>query len=169
MKLTDLFLAELDREADRTRRSLERVPEGRHDWKPHPKSMALGYLAALVATLPTWLVMIINQDELDLQPPSGKKYSMAEWTTAGDLVQIHDRGVEQAREAFRNTNDEYLLTTNWKLLVAGNVVGDDPRHVVLRETINHLAHHRGQLTVYLRLNDKPVPSIYGPSADEKTF
>jgi uncharacterized damage-inducible protein DinB len=169
MQLTDLFLAELDREADRTRRTLERVPEGRHDWKPHPKSMALGYLGALIATLPTWLVMIINQDELDLQPPSGKKYSMAEWKTAGDLVEIHDRGVEQARQAFRNTNDEYLLTTNWKLLVAGNVVGDDPRHVVLRETINHLAHHRGQLTVYLRLNDKPVPAIYGPSADEKKF
>ena len=169
MKMTDLFLAELDREAPRTRHALERVPEGRSDWKPHPKSMQLGYLAALVATLPSWIVFTVNQDELDIRPPGGKPYAMPEWSTVRDLVDMHDRGVAQAREALQKTTDEHLMKP-WKFLVGGQVMSEDPRYIVLRDTVlNHLAHHRGQLTVYLRLNDKPVPAIYGPSADERPF
>ncbi len=168
MKMTELFLSELDREADRTRRTLERVPEGRPDWKPHAKSMPLGYLAALVATLPSWIVFTVNQDELDIRPPGGKPYSMPEWSTARDLVEMHDAGVAQAREALEKTTDEHLLKP-WRFLVGGRVMAEDPRHIVLRDNVNHLAHHRGQLTVYLRLNDKPVPAIYGPSADERPF
>lgn len=168
MKMTDLFVAQLEAEAGRTRRALERVPEGREDWKPHEKSMALGRLATLVATMPSWLPMIINRDDLDLNPPGGSSYSQRPLRTSAELVQALDEAVAQARSALSATSDEQLLKP-WKLLVAGSVVSEDPRHVVLRDTFAHLAHHRGQLTVYLRLNNVPVPAIYGPSADDARF
>ncbi len=168
MKLTDFFAAQMEREADRSRRALERVPEGRNDWKPHEKSMALGYLATLVATMPSWIAMAIQQDELDLNPPGGSTYQPTSWVTTQELLQAHDEAVAKGRAALRDTTDEHLLTP-WKLLVAGNVVMEDPRYVVVAETFTHLAHHRGQLTVYLRLNDAPVPALYGPSADEQRF
>ncbi len=167
MKLTDLLLAELDREAPRTRRALENVPLGHDDWKPHPKSMALGRLAGLVASMPSWISLVIDQDTLDLSPPSGG--GQYQQPSTDQLVAAHDKHVTKARESLSKTTDDYLLKTNWKLLVAGTVVSDEPRHVVLRDTLNHLAHHRGQLTVYLRLNDKSVPAIYGPSADDQRF
>ena len=167
MKLTELFLAELDREAVRTRRAVERVPLGRDDWKPHSKSMPLGRLAGLVASMPSWINLIIEQDELDLNPPAGR--GQYQQPSTDKLVETLDQHVVKARKALSATNDDYLLTTNWKLLVAGKVVSDTPRHVVLRDTLNHLAHHRGQLTVYLRLLDQPVPAIYGPSADDQQF
>lgn len=169
MYLKDLFLGELEREAPRTRRTLERVPEGQHQWVPHPKSMPLGYLAALVATLPSWIVFTVNQDELDIRPPGGKPYAMPEWHTTDDLVAMFDRGVADAQAALQNATDEHLLKP-WRFVVSGKVMSEDPRYIVLRDTVlSHLAHHRGQLTVYLRLNDRPVPAIYGPSADERTF
>ena len=169
MTMTDLFLAELEREVPRTRRTLENVPTGKHDWKPHEKSMALGYLASLVATLPSWAYFTIMQDELDIRPVGKEPYKMPEWTTTADLLKIFDDGVAQAREALQNTNDEHLMKP-WRFMVAGHVASEDPRHIVLRDTVfNHLAHHRGQLTVYLRLNEKRVPAIYGPSADERPF
>lgn len=167
MKLTELFLAELDREAARTRRALEHVPQGRDDWKPHPKSMALGRLAGLVASMPSWISLIIDQDELDITPAKGK--GVYQLPSTDKLVEALDEHVKKARVSLAKTNDNYLLTTNWKLRAGGNVVADDPRHVVLRDTLNHLAHHRGQLTVYLRLNEQPVPAIYGPSADDQQF
>jgi uncharacterized damage-inducible protein DinB len=164
MKLTDLFLAELEEEAAVTRRILERVPDGRYDWKPHEKSMTLGYLAELVARMPSWPVFMIKQDELDITTNKPEPLR-----TSRELVQALDQGVAEAREALANTNDEHLMKP-WRLLVAGRVVSEQPRYVALRHSVfNHLAHHRGQLTVYLRLNDALVPSIYGPSADEKTF
>ena len=166
MKMTDLFLAELEREAGATRRVLQRVPEGKPDWKPHEKSMPLGYLATLVATLPSWVAMTINQDELDLNPPGGAPYSPPVLKTSRDLVQRMDEGVAEARRALANTTDDHLMTP-WRLLVAAQVVSEQPRHIVLRDAVfNHLAHHRGQLTVYLRLTGAMVPAIYGPSADE---
>jgi uncharacterized damage-inducible protein DinB len=165
MKMTELFLAELEREAAPTRRVLERVPEGRYDWKPHEKSMTLGYLAELVARLPSWCANAIKRDELDLATAE----KVPPLRTSRELVQALDESVAQAREALANTTDEHLLKP-WRLLVAGRVVSEDPRHIVLRDAVfNHLAHHRGQLTVYLRLNGAPVPSIYGPSADEGKF
>ena len=167
MKLTQLFLDELNREADRTRRTLERVPAGRDAWTPHPKSMPLGRLAGLVASMPSWLTLIVTQDELNLTPPPGAGQYQQPATT--QLVDTLDQHVAKARESLSATTDEYLLTTNWKLLAGGKVVADAPRHIVLRDTLNHLAHHRGQLTVYLRLLDQPVPSIYGPSADDQRF
>jgi hypothetical protein len=166
--LTDLFTAQLDREADRCRKALERVPEGRNDWKPHDRSMQLGYLATLVATMPSWVAMAIDQDELDLAPKDGPGYQPPEWSTTGELIAALDDAVGKARGALAGTTDEHLATP-WRLLVAGRVVLEDPRHMVIAETFTHLAHHRGQLTVYLRLNEVPVPAIYGPSADENTF
>jgi hypothetical protein len=168
MKLTEFFAAQLDREMPISRRVLGKVPEGKPDWKPHEKSMPLGYLATLVATMPSWVAMTIRQDELDLNPPGGGGYQAPEWKTTADLLALLDDAERQAREALRETNDAFLATP-WKLLVAGNVVLENPRHVVIADTLTHLAHHRGQLTVYLRLNDAPVPSVYGPSADDKAF
>jgi uncharacterized damage-inducible protein DinB len=166
MKLTQLFLDELDREAPRTRRAVERVPLGRDDWKPHAKSMPLGRLAGLVASMPSWVTLVIDQDELDLTPPGGGQYQPP---PTDKLAATLDQHVAKARESLRGTTDEFLLTTNWRLKAGGHVVMDQPRHVVLRDTLNHLAHHRGQLTVYLRLLDQPVPAIYGPSADDQQF
>ncbi len=168
MKLADLFSAQLEREAAVSRRVLERVPEGRPDWKPHEKSMALGYLATLVATMPSWIGFTVAQDSLDLNPPGGGGYRPQTWTTRAELAQLHERAVAEAREALRPATDDQLLQP-WRLLVAGRVVSEDPRHVVLADTFTHLAHHRGQLSVYLRLNGVPLPSIYGPSADERSF
>ena len=169
MKMTDLFSAELEREAVLTRGALERVPEGRNDWKPHEKSMPLGSLANLVASMPSWIAMVINQDELDLNPPGGPRPNPPEWRTRRDLLEALEGHVAKGREALAKTTDDHLLT-RWKLLVGGRVVSDQPRHLVIREAVfNHLAHHRGQLTVYLRLNNASVPAIYGPSADEGQF
>lgn len=165
MKLTELFLAELEREAGPTRRTLERVPDGRYDWKPHEKSMTLGYLAELVARLPSWPVFMIKKDELDLATDEKPQ----PLRTSRELVQALDEGVAEAREALANTTDEHLMKP-WRLLVGGRVVSEEPRYIMLRDGVfNHLAHHRGQLTVYLRLNDVPVPAIYGPSADDGGF
>jgi uncharacterized damage-inducible protein DinB len=167
MTLTQLFLAELEREAPRTHRALEQVPPDRDEWTPHPKSMPLGRLAGLVASMPSWIGLIINQDELNLTPPEGQGTYQQPATST--LVAVHDGHVQKGRDVLARTTDEFLMTTNWKLLAGGQVVMDQPRHIVMRDTFNHLAHHRGQLTVYLRLLDRTVPAIYGPSADDQRF
>ena len=167
MKLTPLLLEELDREAPRTRRALQNVPLGRDDWTPHPKSMPLARLAGLVATMPSWISLIIEQDELDLTPPPGQ--SQYQQPATDKLAETLDANVAKGRASLQKTNDDYLMTTNWRLRAGGKVVMDQPRHIVLRDTLMHLAHHRGQLTVYLRLCGQPVPSIYGPIADDSTF
>ncbi len=169
MKMNDLFVSQLDAEAKRTRRALERVPEGRDDWKPHEKSMPLGRLAMLVARMPSWVSMIVRQDSLDLNPPGGgSNVDQRVLRTPAELVKALDDGVADARAALTAASEENLMKP-WRLLVSGRTVSEDPRHVVLRDTFAHLAHHRGQLTVYLRLNDVPVPAIYGPSADDTRF
>lgn len=169
MKLTELFLAEIEREGQLTKRVLERVPEGRNDWAPHKKSMPLGRLAALVAGMPSWLAMMIDKNEFDLNPPGGSSGSFqTSFKTTGDLLKTADDGVAATRAALEKTNDDHLLQP-WRLLVSGNIVVEQPRHVMMRDSINHLAHHRGQLTVYLRMNDVPVPAVYGPSADDQRF
>ncbi|HTP59459.1 MAG TPA: hypothetical protein VMM82_11110 [Spirochaetia bacterium] len=166
MKLTEIYLAQLEREAPLSLRVLQRVPEGKPDWKPHQKSMPLGYLAALVATMPGWIAMTITQDSLDLNPVGGSSFQRPEWKTTKDLERLLEQSVSQAREALKGASDEHLMTT-WRLLVAGRVVDESPRHVVISDTFSHVGHHRGQLTVYLRLNEVPVPMVYGPTADQK--
>ena len=165
MNLTDLFLAELDREAAATRRVLERVPEGRPGWQPHPRSMTLGRLAALVAGMPGWIAMMIETDEFDFAPP-GVTPDRPEIGTVAELVALLDASAAKARAALLATDDDHLLT-HWKLKAHGRVITEIPRYLNIRDgVLNHLAHHRGQLTVYLRLTESHVPSIYGPSADE---
>jgi uncharacterized damage-inducible protein DinB len=167
LKLTDQFLAELDVEAAATRRVLERVPEGRDDWKPHPKSMPMGRLTQLVAEMPGWVAMTIDRDELDVMSGDGSTSPMLTTTLEG--IEALDNGVAAARDALARTTDEHLMT-NWRMLAKGTLVSEQPRYLVLRHSVfNHLAHHRGQLTVYLRLNDEPVPSVYGPTADDSRF
>lgn len=168
MKLIEYISHQLDREAAVSTRVLECVPEGKPDWKPHEKSMPLGYLATLVATMPSWIAMALNQDELDLSPPGGPAYAPAKWDTRSELLKSHEEAVAQSREALHGTSDEHLMTT-WRLLFGGRVAIEDPRHAVIADTFNHIAHHRGQLSVYLRLNEIALPRIYGPSADETGF
>jgi len=168
MKTMNPMVDQLDREAERTRRVLERVPEGKDDWKPHPKSMPLGRLAQLVATMPSWVSMIVQKDDLDLSPPGGSNFSQPPLRTPRELVQALERGTNEARDVLEKATDDHLAKP-WRLLVAGKVVSEDPRTIVLRDTMMHWAHHRGQLTVYLRLCEVPVPAIYGPSADENRF
>jgi uncharacterized damage-inducible protein DinB len=167
MTLTQLFLEQLEREAPRTRRVLENVPRGKDDWTPHPKSMPMLRLAGLVAAMPSWFALVVNQDELELNPPPGQ--GQFKPPSADGLIAAHDKAVEDGRAALKKTNDDHLLTTNWKLLMKGTPVMDQRRYIVLAETFAHLAHHRAQLGVYLRLNDVSVPSVYGPSADDQHF
>lgn len=168
MKLTEWFLAELEAETPRTRRALERVPEGKFDWAPHPKSMPFGRLSMLVAQMPAWVSLVVDRDDLDLNPAGGSSIDQSPLRTAAELTAAMDKNVAAARKTLQATTDEHLMKP-WKLLFSGNAVMEQPRHVVLRETFMHLSHHRGQLTVYLRLNDAQVPSIYGPTADDTSF
>ncbi len=166
MKMTEMFLAELEREAAGTRNALARVPEGHNDWKPHAKSMPLGYLAALVATMLAWIEGMVKLDRFDVKGPEAASFNPAEWRTRAELIAMFDASVTRAREALASTTDEHLLTT-WQFVVAGHLMNEEPRHIKIRDSVlSHLAHHRGQLTVYLRLNEASVPAIYGPSADE---
>lgn len=154
------LLAQVDREIAATRKMLERVPEGKADWTPHPKSMPMGYLASLVAAMFGWIAMIVESDHLDL---SGSNPSST--LTGTELVDLFDKSVADARRALSQTTDQHLAKT-WQLRVGGSVVDEKPRFEMIEDTVAHLAHHRGQLSVYLRLNDQPIPSIYGPTADE---
>ena len=168
MKLTEFLLAELDREVARSRRALEQVPEGKYDWKPHEKSMIFGYLADMVATIPSWIAMEVKKDELDVAPTDGSTMKQEPKKTSAALIEALDKSAAAAREALANTTDEHLKTT-WQLKARGQVVQEAPRFEMIQDTINHWAHHRGQMTVYLRLMGAKVPAIYGPSADEKSF
>jgi uncharacterized damage-inducible protein DinB len=167
MKITELLLAELDHEAVGSRKALENVPEGKNDWKPHEKSMPLGRLATIVATVPSWLDMVVNIDELDINPPGGPKFSPPDWKTRRDLLDQFEASLKKGREVLQKTTDDHLFNTKWRMLSGGKLMMEQSRYEAIREgVLNHMAHHRGQLTVYLRLNGEKVPAIYGPSADE---
>jgi uncharacterized damage-inducible protein DinB len=129
--------------------------------------MNLGRLATLVSGMPAWIDMMINIEELDIAPGDSNTRP-PEMTTSAALLEAHNRALDKAREALSRTTDEHLMK-NWKLLVKGRVVAESPRHIMIRDTMGHLAHHRGQLTVFLRLLGAPVPAIYGPSADDARF
>jgi DinB family protein len=166
MKLTELFIADLERDAEATRHVLERVPEGRNSWKPHERSMELGYLTALVATMAGWVEFMVSTDEFDIAPANGPSYRMPKFESRVQILQVHEEGLHKAIVTLRSTTDEHLLKP-WRFMARGHIVSELPRHISIRDAvINHLAHHRGQLTVYLRLTSASVPAIYGPSADE---
>lgn len=168
MEIRQFLLAELDREVGRSRRALQEIPSGKYDWKPHEKSMILGYLAMMVATIPGWITMQIKQDDLDIAPAEGSKMEQKRMDTAEELVAALDKSAADARAAFEATTDAHLATS-WRLLVRGEAVMEAPRHEMIQDTINHWSHHRGQMTVYLRLLGAKVPAIYGPSADDQQF
>ncbi|HET9328254.1 MAG TPA: DinB family protein [Candidatus Eisenbacteria bacterium] len=160
MNLSAALLPEFDQEMSTTRRLLERVPSDRGTWKPHPKSFSMGHLAQLISRMPGWITQIMKETRLDLI--AAAPYSLESTPT---LLAEFDRHVREARMALERASEEDYSVT-WSLASGDRVFFTLPRGVVVRQTINHLVHHRGQLSVYLRLVDVPLPSIYGPTADE---
>jgi uncharacterized damage-inducible protein DinB len=162
MSISDSLLPEFDMEMANTRRALERVPMDKATWQPHPKSMTLGRLAIHLAELPGWATTTVTTDELDFA--SGYNPTKAE--TTQELLALFDKNVAAARAALAGAGDE-AWHKPWTLRNGEHVIFTMPKIAVHRGFVmNHIVHHRGQLTVYLRLNDVPVPSLYGPSADE---
>jgi uncharacterized damage-inducible protein DinB len=167
MALSDTLVPEFDQEMANTRKALERVPEDKFDWQPHPKSMKLGRLAGHLAEIPRWVAMAIDKDSYDLQPPGAPPYKP--WFPSGrqEVLDLFDKNVSAGRQALSGASDEHLLKP-WSLLFSEKNVFTMPRAGVLRAMVlSHTIHHRAQLGVYLRLNDVPVPATYGPSADEQ--
>lgn len=166
MDLKQLLLEQVEQEATLTRKAIDRVPDGHNDFKPHERSMALGYLTALVANMLGWIPLMVERDELNLDDPSSETFKNKQAASKAELVQMLDDGVAGARQALAATNEEHLLTS-WRFMNGGRVVAEKPRYIMITDAVfSHLAHHRGQLTVYLRLNEATVPALYGPSADE---
>lgn len=169
MTLNELFLPEFDNETKSTRRTLERVPEDKFGWKPHEKSGAMGWLAGHLAMLPWWATITIHQDSLDLMPGGQAPTPPPAPKTTKELLALFDAKVAEGRAAIAGACDEDLRKP-WTLFKNGQKILSLPKFVVLRSFVmNHMVHHRAQLGVYLRLNNVPVPSIYGPSADEAPF
>jgi uncharacterized damage-inducible protein DinB len=154
-------LKEFDQEMATTRRLLDRVPSDKAEWKPHEKSFALGHLAQLIAGMPGWISTTLHQPLIDLSAGPGYSFQPTE-----TLLQQFDSGVEKAREALAEVTGS-KLDESWSLKHGDHVLMTMPRGEVVRMHLNHLIHHRGQLSVYLRLVDVPLPSIYGPTADER--
>ncbi len=159
------FLPQFDDEMAGVRKTLERIPEEKFDWRPHPKSGTMGWLAAHLATLPQLAVRAIEKDSHDMapqgQPPAPPKLKRRQ-----EVLEVFDKNREAARNAIAGTSDQHLAKT-WTLFFHGKTVFSMPRTDVLRTAfLSHMIHHRAQLGVYLRLNDVPVPSLYGPTADE---
>jgi uncharacterized damage-inducible protein DinB len=166
MAISDALLPEYDHEMANTRKALERVPDGRFDWKPHEKSMTMARLASHLAEIPTWAAATVDLDTLDLAPPGAPPYQPSVQKSREEVLAEFDKNRDAGRAAIAKAGDDHLLKP-WSLLVGGKVIFTLPRIAVLRSFVmSHTIHHRAQLGVYLRLNDIPVPSIYGPSADE---
>src|ERR1700730_7650975 len=166
MELKSFFLQQLEREIAANRRVLERVPEGRNSWKPHERSMEMGYLTALVASMPGWILMWSETDELNLDMPESQRFRARAQDSTAELLKFADETKVQAETALRNTNEGHLAKP-WKFVMGGKALNEAPRNQQIADVFTHMAHHRGQLTVYLRLNEAKVPAIYGPSADEQ--
>ena len=167
MPMNEALLGEFDQEMANTRKTLERVPDARWDWKPHPKSGTMGWLANHIALFPGWLAHTFVAESLDIAP-GGKPIPQPVAHNRRELLANFDEGAAAARAALAKASDEQLLKT-WTLLRNGETIFSMPRVAAMRVMImNHMIHHRAQLGVYFRLNDVPVPGLYGPSADEGT-
>jgi uncharacterized damage-inducible protein DinB len=157
------FIRELEGESAACRKCLERIPESLFDWKPHEKSMPMGYLALLVAEIPLWIQRMVDVSEIDFGT-----FQHFQVKTTAELVHHFDENLAKARKSLASATDE-SFEEPFHLKLNGQVLVSVPKKDNVGPTINHLVHHRGQLTVYMRLNNLPVPSIYGPSADERGF
>jgi uncharacterized damage-inducible protein DinB len=167
MPYAQIILPEFDQEMQSTRKVLERVPDDKLDWKPHARSRTIGWNANHLADLPEWGVTTLTQDQFDFAPVGGKRYEMPSFRTRREILDHYDRGVAALRKAIEGVRDDDLAR-NWTLLSGGNVIFSAPRAAVMRSFVfNHMIHHRAVLRVYLRLNDIPVPGMYGPSGDEE--
>ena len=167
MSIVQTLLPEFDHEMANTRRLLEVVPAGDAAWKPHPKSSSLGDLAAHIAMLPLWATLVLQRPELDLGSPANASIAQIPFTTAAALLEQFDRHVREARAVLASVADAAMGET-WTLKNRGTTIFSMPRAAVVRGFIlSHLIHHRGQLSVYLRLRDVPLPSLYGPTADTR--
>lgn len=167
MRISDAFVPEWDYEMATTRRVLDRVPYDKLDWSPHAKSFNLGQLASHLATIPGYVSDVIGKDEVDVAPPGAPPYQPPKFASKDELLAAYDKAVAAGRAALAGADNE-LLMKPWKLLQGGQTMFAMPRTAVVRSfVLNHAVHHRAQLGVYLRLLDVPVPSVYGPSADEQ--
>ena len=166
MSLSQTLLPEYDHEMATTRRVLERVPDDRFDWQPHEKSMSLGRLATHVAELTGWAKTFLQSDSFDFSPPGSAPYQPRTVATRAELLEMFDGNVASTRAAIEAADDATWMQS-WTLFKGGRTLFTLPRVAVLRSMLlNHVIHHRGQLTVYLRLTGALVPSVYGPTADE---
>lgn len=167
MSLSQSLLPEFDHEMANTRKVLERIPEDKLDWKVHEKSNSIGWVAMHLAEMPAWADKTLNQDSLDVAPPGGEPYRMPVVTSRQEILDRFDKNVAAARAAIAAATNEQFIKP-WSLLKGGQTIFTLPRIGVIRALIlNHSIHHRAHLCVYLRLNDIPVPALYGPSADEQ--
>jgi uncharacterized damage-inducible protein DinB len=164
IRIGQLFLEEFRAELPATRKCLERIPEVLYSWKPHEKSMEMGYLVLLVAEMPKWLTDIITVGDIDLAT-----YPHVTPVNTAELVQHFEENVQTTETALEQVTNDALLNQEFHLKSSGNILFSASKKDAVSSTINHWIHHRGQLTVYMRLNDIAVPSIYGPSADDKSF
>lgn len=166
MNIIDGMVAELQHESQLTRTTLERTPEDKLSWQPHEKSMSLAVLGGHIAEIPKWVSIILGSDEIAFDPESYVPFVPA---TVAELLETFDNNLAEAVEAMAGQSNEHLMQA-WQFRIGDQVMFEMPRVAVLRGMVlNHIVHHRGQLTVYLRLQDVPLPSIYGPSADEGQF
>ncbi|MGA3324195.1 MAG: DinB family protein [Terriglobia bacterium] len=167
MALNKALLPEFDEEMAKTRKSLERVPDDKFDWKPHAKSATLRQLALHLALFPSWMTETLEKTSLDYAPKDAAPYRPPVVNSRKELLEIFDGDVAKARKGLKGASEAQLKKT-WTLLAGGKKIFSMPRIAVLRSMVmNHMIHHRAQLGVYLRLNDIPVPALYGPSADEQ--
>jgi uncharacterized damage-inducible protein DinB len=167
MSIVRTLLPQLDHEMATTRRVLEAVPDGEAGWKPHPKSSSLGNLVAHIATFPLWQKLVAQERELDLGLPENASAAQVPFSRTSELIERFDRDLREARRALEPMSDE-AMRESWTLKNRGTTVFSLPRVAVIRSFIlSHMIHHRGQLTVYLRLRDVPLPSVYGPTADTR--
>jgi uncharacterized damage-inducible protein DinB len=165
--ISDALLPEFDHEMANTRKVLERCPEDKFDWKPHPKSFSMAALATHIANMTAWTVDVVEKDSFDISPPGAPPYKEEPAASSQELLAAFDKNVAAARAALAGAGDERFAQT-WSLLAGGETLFSMPRIACIRSFVmNHTIHHRAQLTVYLRMNDVPVPAIYGPSADEQ--
>ncbi|MEN8144433.1 MAG: DinB family protein [Gemmatimonadota bacterium] len=169
MGLAQALLPEFDAEMAKTRAILERLPEDKFDWQPHEKSTNLVGLATHITNLPSWVSMVLERDELDINPPDGDSPHVEPIASVADALARFDKNASGGRESLSSAEDEVFYQP-WSLLNGGENIFTAPKVGVLRSFVmNHLIHHRAQLGVYLRMNDVPLPSVYGPSADEAGF